>query len=236
MSVRNFGFDCWLSPLTLHPAPPLFSLCPPFIATFLATIMVVVNGNPLTGMVSIAGKDKRVGSFLGRQIPGGLGEHNKYEIDHSLTRNDAYFGEYWKLNGTLYEEMFKVADEVSGLGAGKGVVTPHSLAIYRNNRYKESVATNPDFTFAPLGVLFFGADQFVWRSHVSADSNGKLLPATRENVASFYGAKDTGNGTWEYVPVSRRKVLKKEGPNDAPLDFSHRASGVLCSILRFCDS
>ena len=50
------------------------------------------------------------------------------------------------------------------------------------------------------GVLFFGADQFVWRSQVTAGEDGKPVPATRQAAASFYGAKDEGDGKWSYVP------------------------------------
>ena len=47
-------------------------------------------------------------------MPGGIGRHNAYEIDSSLTRNDKYFGDNFSMNGTLYEAMFKVADKVNG--------------------------------------------------------------------------------------------------------------------------
>lgn len=81
-----------------------------------------------------------------------------------------------------------------------GVVNAPVMVKVRSNRYEASARDNPQFTFAPIGILFFGADHFLWNTMVSSDESGEPGPCTRETLASFYGAKSTGPKTWEYVP------------------------------------
>lgn len=81
-----------------------------------------------------------------------------------------------------------------------GVVNGDVMSVVRSNRYEASVRDNPEFTFAPIGLLFLGADHFLWSTMVSSLENGEPGPCTRETLSSFYGAKSTGPNTWEYVP------------------------------------
>jgi hypothetical protein len=160
---------------------------------------MTVNGNPIADKLSIGGPDPRVPNLglLGTgPAPGGIMKHNAYEIDASLTRTDLGLGDNKPLNGTLYEQMFKIADELNG-----GVIDGSVTGPIRSARYEDSAARNPKFTMAPISTLFFGADQFLWRTMVTADEDtGKPVPCTRESLAAFYGAKDEGNGQWSYVP------------------------------------
>jgi hypothetical protein len=73
---------------------------------------------------------------LGRQP--GLNAHSKFEADSSLTRNDYLLadGDNYSFNGTLFAQMKKVADEVSG-----GKFDRNALAKYRSDRYNDSVST-----------------------------------------------------------------------------------------------
>jgi Peroxidase, family 2 len=169
------------------------------LATFLSALAVYIDGNPLTQKVSIGGPDKRVGIIPGLSsgdtLPGGILKHNAYEIDSSLTRDDIALGNNRVLNTTLFQQIWEVADEMNN-----GVINDKVMTKVRQNRYEASVRDNPKFTFAPIGVLFFFADQFLYNTMPTALDNGEPGPATRETVAPFYGAKPTGKTTWEYVP------------------------------------
>lgn len=168
------------------------------LSTFLAALAVAVDGNPVNQKVSIGGPDERVGTIplLGDgTLPGGILKHNTYEIDSSLTRDDVAIGSNKVLNTTLWQDIWDVADEMNG-----GQLNGKVMSVVREKRYEASVRDNPQFAFAPIGVLFFFADQFLYNTMPTALDNGEPGPATRETIAPFYGAKRTGERTWEYVP------------------------------------
>ena len=168
------------------------------LATFLAAIAIALDGNPITNKVSIGGPDKRVGTIPilgGGQIPGGILRHNTYEIDSSLTRMDVAIGDNKNLNTTLWQDIWDIADSENG-----GMLNGHVMSLVRQKRYEESARDDPDFHFAPIGALFFFADQFLYNTMPTALDNGEPGPATRETISDFYGAKRTGERTWEYVP------------------------------------
>jgi hypothetical protein len=121
--------------------------------------------------------------------------HNAYEIDASLTRVDKAIGNNQVLNGTLYQQIWDVADSING-----GVVNEAVMMQVRSTRYEQSKQDDPSFTFAPIGLLFIGADGFLFSTMPTADESGAPSPATRESISDFYGAKSTGPSTWEYVP------------------------------------
>lgn len=122
-------------------------------------------------------------------------KHNAYEIDSSLTRDDKYLGSNQVLNGTLYQQLWDTADAINN-----GVVNEAVMTQVRSDRYEASTRDNPEFTFAPIGLLFIGADGFLFSTMPTSDESGNPVPATRESISSFYGAKSTGPATWEYVP------------------------------------
>lgn len=168
------------------------------LAIFLAAIAVALDGNVVNQKVSIGGPDDRVGTIPlvgGSQIPGGILKHNAYEIDSSLTRVDKAIGDNKRLNGTLFQQIWDVADEMNG-----GTINAPVMTKVRSLRYEQSVRDNPQFTFAPIGTLFLGADHFLWNTMVSSNEDGEPGPSTRETLSAFYGAKSTGPNTWEYVP------------------------------------
>ncbi|PWN51911.1 Cloroperoxidase [Violaceomyces palustris] len=190
----------------------------PGLSAFLAVLAVSVDGNPLADKVTIGGPSPKVPTLLGSKSTGGIGRHNAYEIDSSLTRQDKYFGNNFVLQGDLYEQMFKTAEDVTG----EGVLTHQSQAVFRNRRYQDSAARNPEFKFVPIGVLFFGADHFYIRTLVSSGPDGRNLPATRESLASTVGAKSLGNGKWEYVPERFPDEWYRTGiPYELPEILSH---------------
>jgi hypothetical protein len=124
----------------------------------------------------------------------GILHHDSYEIDSSLTRDDINLGSNKVLNGTLYQQIWDVADEMNN-----GTINADVMVKVRSNRYEASERDNPEFTFAPIGLLFLGADHFLWNTMISSDEDGNPGPSTRETLSGFYGAKSTGPNTWEYV-------------------------------------
>jgi hypothetical protein len=88
-----------------------------------------------------------------------------------------------------------VADAMNG-----GVIDAAVMTQVRSNRYEASARDNPQFTFAPIGVLFLGADHFLWNTMVSSDETGEPGVSNRTTLSAFYGASPTSATTWEYVP------------------------------------
>lgn len=107
------------------------------LSVLLAVLGVQAGGDVVTGKLSIgcdATSRTALLPLLGQQS--GLNGHNKFEADTSLTRNDYYLadGDDYSFNGTLFAEMKKVADRVSG-----GKFDRNALAAYRSQRYDESL-------------------------------------------------------------------------------------------------
>ncbi|UZJ50698.1 hypothetical protein CBS101457_000018 [Exobasidium rhododendri] len=168
------------------------------LAYFLAALAIAVDGNPVNQKLSIGGPDDRVGTIPfvgGDQIPGGIMNHDAYEIDSSLTRTDKFLGNNKVLNGTLFQQIWDVAD-----AQNNGVIDAGVMIQVRSNRYEASARDNPQFTFAPIGILFLGADHFLYNTMVSSDESGEPGVSNRTTLSDFYGAKSTGPTTWEYVP------------------------------------
>jgi len=107
------------------------------LAVLLATLGIEAGGDIATGKLSIgcdATSRTALLPLLGKQP--GLNGHDKFESDTSLTRNDYYIanGDNYSFNSTLFANMIKVADRVSG-----GNFDRNAMAAYRAQRYDESV-------------------------------------------------------------------------------------------------
>lgn len=101
------------------------------LANFVATFGIVMDGDPLTGQLSI-------GCTGGMPVPNtGLNTHNKFETDGSMTRND-YFtsptGDAYSVNATIFGYMNDYCD---------GDFTLACMGPYMGSRYNQSKATNP---------------------------------------------------------------------------------------------
>ena len=71
------------------------------------------------------------------------------------------------------------------------------LALYRKQRYDQSIQENPNFYFGPLSLLLYGAASFLYELMPSGTHSFRPDLAT---ISSFFGAKNNGDGTWSYVP------------------------------------
>ncbi|KAF2167105.1 hypothetical protein M409DRAFT_54310 [Zasmidium cellare ATCC 36951] len=114
------------------------------LAVLLAVLGVGLDGDPITGKLSIGcdATTRTASPGLGPEL--GLDGHNKFEGDTSLTRND-YF---------------------TGCDFG-------NIARYRKQRYDWSVAHNGNFYFGPQSVLLYGAASFLYELFPSLGDQGK---------------------------------------------------------------
>lgn len=70
-----------------------------------------------------------------------------------------------------------------------------NLALYRYQRYQQSLAENGNFYFGPLAILLFGAASFLYELFPSLGSAGNPDLATME---SFFGASPDGSGGYTF--------------------------------------
>lgn len=101
------------------------------LATFVATVGVVQDGDPLTQQMSIGCKGGLAKSDTGLQT------HNKFEVDASLARTDYALsptGDAYTVNGSLFGEMMDTcANQDFSL---------ECMAKYNKLRFNESLNTN----------------------------------------------------------------------------------------------
>lgn len=161
------------------------------LAILLAALgLTLTDGDPVTEKLSI-GCDATSRTSYDPAITGsepGLDGHNKFEADTSLTRDDYFLGDgdNFSFNGTLFTMMDKTCD---------GNFDLDNLALYRYQRYQQSLQENPDFYFGPLSLLLYGAASFLY----------ELMPNGKENyqpnlqtIMYFFGAEKNSDGTFSF--------------------------------------
>ncbi|KAL6720615.1 hypothetical protein ACLMJK_002540 [Lecanora helva] len=160
------------------------------LAVTLATLGVGLDGDAVTGKLSIGcdatSRTSLTGSLLGDEL--GLDGHNKFEGDTSLTRNDYYLanGNDYSFNGTLFASMQNTC---------QGNFNRDNLALYRYQRYQQSLAENGNFYFGPKSLLLFGAASFLYELFPSLGPDGTPDLPTME---SFFGAQSDGKGGYTF--------------------------------------
>ncbi|KAF2754760.1 Cloroperoxidase [Pseudovirgaria hyperparasitica] len=159
------------------------------LAVLLAVLgLTTTDGDAVTMKLSIgcdATNRTSVAPLLTGSQPG-LDGHNKFEADSSLTRNDFFThgGDNFKMNATLFSMM---TDTTGGL------YNLENLALYRAQRYDQSVAENPNFYFGPFSLLLFGAASFLYELMPSGPNYTPDVPT----ISSFFGAEKV-NGVWRF--------------------------------------
>lgn len=78
------------------------------VAVFLSALGLLAGGDPITGKYSIGGKDSRVPNTLGPSY--GIDRHGLFELDASISRGDAYFGDNHSLNMTRWNKLVNDAN------------------------------------------------------------------------------------------------------------------------------
>lgn len=152
--------------------------------------LTTTDGDPVTNKLSI-GCDATTRTSVNPALTGsepGLDGHNKFEADSSLTRND-YFthnGDDFMFNGTLFGMMQNTC---------QGNFNRDHLALYRYQRYQQSLNENPNFYFGPFSLLLYGASSFLYELMPSGTHNYAPDLVT---VSSFFGASQGSDGTWTF--------------------------------------
>jgi hypothetical protein len=110
----------------------------------------------------------------------------KIECDTSLTRNDYFLanGDNFSFNGTLFAMMASTCG---------GNFNQAGLALYRYQRYQQSLAANPAFYYPPLIIGVYGAATFLYRSLAGSPNTPDLA-----TISSFFGAQADGNGGYTF--------------------------------------
>ncbi|KIJ30163.1 hypothetical protein M422DRAFT_187474 [Sphaerobolus stellatus SS14] len=121
------------------------------LATLLAYATMLVDGNPLTNLMSIGGKSPLTGMDPPQPaIVGGLDTHAVFEGDASMTRADFFFGDNHSFNQTLFNQFANFSNQF-----GDGNYNLTTAEEYRFFRIQQSIAENPQFSF--ISPRFFTA-------------------------------------------------------------------------------
>lgn len=169
------------------------------LAMLLALLgLTLTDGDIVTERLSI-GCDATSRTSFNPALTGsepGLDGHNKFEADTSLTRNDYFLadGDDHTFNATLFGMM----TDTTG-----GVYDRNGLALYRSQRYAQSLAENSNFYFGPLSVLLYGAASFLYELMPS----GPDYTPDVATISSFFGTSQDSDGNWvwdnnEQIPAN----------------------------------
>lgn len=165
------------------------------LAVTLAVLgLTTTDGDIVTERLSI-GCDATTRTSISPLLTGsepGLDGHNKFESDTSLTRNDYFLadGDNYSFNGTLFGMMDATANSYFGRD---------QMALYRYQRYQQSLAENGNFYFGPLALLLFGASSFLYELMPSGPAYTPDLPT----ISSFFGAARNADGTFSFTHAER---------------------------------
>jgi len=111
----------------------------------------IFSGNLITDLISIGEKTLRTGVEPGPPCnAGGLSDHDAFEGDASMTRADLYFGDNYNFNETYFQVFVRASSK-----SPDGKYDPQVAIDLRNERFKDSIATNPTFNFQ--NARYFGA-------------------------------------------------------------------------------
>ena len=92
----------------------------------------------------------------------------------------------------MFADMYRVANETSN-----GLFDRDTIAVYRSQRYDESLAENANFYFGPKAILLYGAASFIYEVFPIFGPEGT---ANINIVSTFYGAVPNSSGSYDHVP------------------------------------
>jgi len=166
------------------------------LALLLAALgLTTTDGDVVTEKLSI-GCDATTRTSYNPTLTGsepGLDGHNKFEADSSLTRDDFFLGDgdNFSFNGTLFGMM----NNSTGGNFGRD-----ELSKYRQERYNQSLANNPNFYFGPLSLLLYGAASFLYELMPNGNQN---YQPNLETISTFFGAEQGSDGSWTFTGGER---------------------------------
>ncbi|KIJ38005.1 hypothetical protein M422DRAFT_83380, partial [Sphaerobolus stellatus SS14] len=113
-------------------------------AKFLAYQAFLLNGNPLTNLMSIGMKTPLTGPDPPKPaLVGGLSQHGTFEGDTSMSRIDAFFGDAATFNATRFKDFLAFATQF-GVNGSYDVNAASEL---RFERLQDSIKNNPQLVF-----------------------------------------------------------------------------------------
>ncbi|GJJ14072.1 hypothetical protein Clacol_008329 [Clathrus columnatus] len=119
-------------------------------AKFLVYQAHLIDGNPITNLISIGMKTPQTGPDPpAPAIVGGLSQHGTFEGDTSMTRVDAFFGNPAIFNETRFDEFSAFAMQFGV----NGTYDINAAAELRHQRLEDSIQTNPELVFTSPRIL-----------------------------------------------------------------------------------
>ncbi|KIJ50375.1 hypothetical protein M422DRAFT_245641 [Sphaerobolus stellatus SS14] len=117
---------------------------------FLVYQAFLMNGNPLTNLMSIGMKTPETGPDLPKPaLVGGLSQHGTFEGDTSMTRVDAFLGDQAVFNETPFQQFINIS---TGFGFN-GTYDINAAAELRHERLLDSITGNPNLVFTSPRIL-----------------------------------------------------------------------------------
>ncbi|TFK23902.1 aromatic peroxygenase precursor [Coprinopsis marcescibilis] len=176
------------------------------LATYIGHLL---DGNPVTDLLSIGGKTSRTGPDpKGPSKVSGLRTHGTFEGDASMTRGDDFFGDNFNPNRKLFDQLKEFSKRYGG--------GYYNLTVARELRYhriKQSIDTNPTFElmghrhFTAFSEAVFPTSMFV-DGRVSGPLAAHLDMKPAESFfmnmrypRGFFRASKPGSADAESIPV-----------------------------------
>ncbi|KAH9845157.1 aromatic peroxygenase-like [Teratosphaeria destructans] len=143
---------------------------------FLSALGLLSGGDLPSGKYSIGGADSRVPDTLGPSL--GISHHGFFEVDNSISRQDAYFGNQANFQMDLWEQLVGIADKYDGEFGNS------AFAEERVLRYNQAKNSNPEFDAGIRWLAVTTAERvFIFRALPNGTHD---ILADYRNVAPFY--------------------------------------------------
>jgi len=177
------------------------------LAAALAVVGVSMCGDVRSQKLSIGGPDVRtlptLNRILGEKPACGLNFcHNKFEVDMSLSRDDAYFhnGDATVFSPIRWTRHKEIADNTSNGNWDLAAITK-----MRDDQFDYCVANNPKCTHNVFNLLLNAGQNLVNLAMPSATPNGFVGDANYTVVSTFFGV--SGNNVSDYkLTVGNEKL------------------------------
>ncbi|KIJ52275.1 hypothetical protein M422DRAFT_156243 [Sphaerobolus stellatus SS14] len=119
-------------------------------ARFLVYQAHLMNGNPITNLLSIGMHTPKTGPDPPKPaMVGGLSQHGTFEGDTSMTRVDAFFGDQAKFNEPLFQQFTSFAKKYGF----NGTYDVNAAAELRFQLLQNSIKTNPQLVFTSPRII-----------------------------------------------------------------------------------
>lgn len=143
---------------------------------FLSAVGLLSGGDLPSGMYSIGGADARVPNTLGPSL--GISHHGFFEIDNSISREDAFFGNQANFNLTRFEAVVETTKAFGGEFGNS------AFAQERVDKYNEAKNNNPEFDAGVRWLAVSTAERvFIFRA--MPNGTHETL-ADYQNIAPFF--------------------------------------------------